>query len=183
MQETYYISMRIFGIDPGTQTTGYGVIDLEGASRLSYVASGVVHTSKDMPFPKRLSTIRMDIIELINEYAPNVVAVESIFFFKNAKTVIPVSQARGVLIEAASSVGLDSKEYTPMQVKQCLTGFGRADKKDIQIAVQALLQLPSIIKPDDASDALAIAICHARMDLSARQLAAGAQIENSALAH
>ncbi len=175
--------MRIFGIDPGTQTTGYGVIDLEGASRLSYVASGVVHTSKDMPFPKRLSTIRMDIIELINEYAPNVVAVESIFFFKNAKTVIPVSQARGVLIEAASSVGLDSKEYTPMQVKQCLTGFGRADKKDIQIAVQALLHLPAIIKPDDASDALAIAICHARMDLSARQLAAGAQIENSTLAH
>ncbi len=175
--------MRIFGIDPGTQTTGYGVIDLEGASRLSYVASGVVHTSKDMPFPKRLSTIRIDIIELINEYAPDVVAVESIFFFKNAKTVIPVSQARGVLIEAASSVGLDSKEYTPMQVKQCLTGFGRADKKDIQIAVQALLQLPSIIKPDDASDALAIAICHARMDLSARQLAAGAQTGNSALAH
>lgn len=171
--------MRIFGIDPGTQTSGYGVIDLKGANSLVYVASGVVHTSKDMPFPKRLNTIRMDIIELVNEYAPDVVAVESIFFFKNAKTVIPVSQARGVIIEAASSVGLEAKEYTPMQVKQCLTGFGRAEKKDIQIAVQALLQLPSIIKPDDASDALAIAITHARMDLSARKSAC----ENSALAH
>lgn len=160
--------MRIFGIDPGTQTSGYGVIDLKGANSLSYVASGVVRTCKDTPFAKRLNIIRSDMLELIDEYAPDVVAVESIFFFKNAKTVIPVSQARGVIIEAASSVGLETKEYTPMQVKQCLTGFGRAEKKDIQMAVQALLQLSEIIRPDDASDALAIAICHARMDLAIR---------------
>lgn len=160
--------MRIFGIDPGTQTSGYGVVDLIGANSLIYVASGVVRTSKDTPFAKRLNTIRSDMLELIDEYTPDVVAVESIFFFKNAKTVIPVSQARGVIIEAASSVGLEAREYTPMQVKQCLTGFGRAEKKDIQLAVQALLQLKDIVRPDDASDALAIAICHARMDLGSR---------------
>lgn len=114
---------------------------------------------------QRLSMIRKDLTSLLQEYQPDIAAVEAIFFFKNAKTLVPVSQARGVIIEAASTYGLAVAEYTPMQVKMCLTGYGRADKKDVQFAVANLLKLKEIVKPDDASDALAIAVSHARMSV------------------
>lgn len=110
--------------------------------------------------------IRRDMITLLEEYTPDVVAVEAIFFFKNAKTLVPVSQARGVILESAASGGYEVVEYTPMQVKLCLTGFGRAEKSFVQTAVAKLLNLSQIIKPDDANDAIAIAVCHARMDVS-----------------
>jgi len=97
---------------------------------------------------------------------PDVIAVEGLFFFKNAKTAIPVAQARGVIIEACGSAGLKVFEYTPMQVKLALTGFGKADKKTVQYIIAQQLNLPNIIRPDDASDALAVAVCHARLDLS-----------------
>jgi crossover junction endodeoxyribonuclease RuvC len=106
------------------------------------------------------------LISLINEYAPAVVVVESIFFFKNAKTLVPVAQARGVIIEAASCMGTEIVEYTPMQVKLHLTGHGRADKRMVQEIIARLLGLAEIIRPDDASDALAIAVCHARLSLN-----------------
>ncbi len=154
--------LRILGVDPGTATVGFGVIDKRSGDRYRYVASGIISTSKLLPAAERLTIIRTDLLTLLNEYQPEVVAVEAIFFFKNAKTLVPVSQARGVILEAASSIGCQTAEYTPMQVKMCVTGHGRADKKFVQQAVASLLMLDEIIKPDDASDALAIAVCHAR---------------------
>lgn len=156
---------RILGVDPGTATVGFGVVDkLEGDS-FRYIASGIIQTSKDLPAAARLSMIRKDLLCILDEYEPSVVAVEAIFFFKNAKTIIPVAQAKGVILEASATAGYPTVEYTPMQVKMCLTGYGKSDKKFIQTTVANLLNLSQIIKPDDASDALAIAICHARMNV------------------
>ena len=115
---------------------------------------------------QRLKMIRTDVISLIEQFCPNLLALEAIFFFKNAKTLVPVAQARGVILEAASTMGLPTFEYTPMQVKLNLTGFGRADKRLVQLTVQKVLGHDNIIKPDDAADALALAICHARMSLT-----------------
>lgn len=165
-------STRILGIDPGTATVGFGVLDAKGRGNqdsLNYIASGIIQTSKHSPAGTRLSIIREDLISLINEYRPDVLAIEAIFFFKNAKTLVPVAQARGVIIEAASHMGVQTYEYTPMQVKLNLTGFGKADKKLVQVMIARLFGLPDIIRPDDASDALAIAVCHARMSNQAPQ--------------
>lgn len=153
---------RILGIDPGTATTGYGVIDLTGQSSFHYIGSGIIQTSKDLPMSERLKTIREDIISLIELYSPDTVSIESIFFFKNAKTLVPVAQARGVIIEAAASRLLRPAEYTPMQVKMSVTGYGKSEKSEVQAIVAKLLNHAQIIKPDDANDAVAIAICHAR---------------------
>ncbi len=109
--------------------------------------------------------IRCDLIELIKEYTPDILAIEALFFFKNAKTVISVAQARGVILEVGSHLNVPCVEYTPMQVKLTLTGFGRADKRLVQEMIAQLLGFAEIIKPDDASDALAIAVCHARSAL------------------
>ncbi len=159
-------TIRILGIDPGTATVGYGVLDSSGRGgqeSLRYIASGVITTPKEFTPGKRLGIIRCDVISLIEEFKPDCLAIESLFFFKNAKTVIPVAQARGVILEAAESQGLEAHGYTPMQVKMHLTGYGKADKSMIQDTVQRLLDLPAIIKPDDAADAVAIAVCHCRM--------------------
>jgi crossover junction endodeoxyribonuclease RuvC len=167
--------LRILGIDPGTATVGYGVLDSWGKGQqesLRYIASGIISTPKDFSPGRRLSIIRNDLISLIEEFKPDVLAIESLFFFKNAKTVIPVAQARGVILEAAESMGLESFGYTPMQVKMHLTGFGKADKSMVQLMVQKLLDLPNIIKPDDAADAVAIAVCHARLLVMQEPLAA-----------
>jgi crossover junction endodeoxyribonuclease RuvC len=158
--------LRILGIDPGTAIVGYGVLDSWGKGRqesLRYIASGIISTPKEFSPGRRLSIIRKDLISLVEEFKPDVLAIESLFFFKNQTTVIPVAQARGVILEAAESCGVESFAYTPMQVKMHLTGYGKADKAMIQTMVQKLLDLPSIIKPDDAADAVAIAVCHARM--------------------
>lgn len=152
-------------MDPGTATVGFGIVDkLEGDS-FRYIASGIIQTSKELSAAARLSMIRKDLLCLLDEYNPTEVAVEAIFFFKNAKTIVPVAQAKGVILEASATAGFVTVEYTPMQVKMCLTGYGKADKKFIQTTVANLLNLAEIIKPDDASDALAIAICHARMNM------------------
>lgn len=134
-----------------------------GPGSLAYVASGTIQTTKNDSTGARLNIIRTDLLSLINEYDPDLLAIEAIFFFKNAKTLVPVAQARGVIMEAAASLRLTTFEYTPMQVKLHVTGFGRADKKMVQYMVAKTLGLPDIIKPDDASDALAIAVCHTRM--------------------
>lgn len=154
--------MRILGIDPGTATTGYGVIDLAGQDSYDYIASGIIKTTNDYTQSERLRMIRADMVEILQTYSPDIVVVESIFFFKNAKTLVPVAQARGVILEAAASSGINIVEYTPMQVKMNIAGYGRADKKEMQVMVAKLLDSATVIKPDDASDAVAIAICHAR---------------------
>jgi crossover junction endodeoxyribonuclease RuvC len=157
---------RILGIDPGTATVGFGVVEKIAGDNFRYISSGVIQTPKDQSAPQRLAMIRRDMSTILDEFQPDVVAVEAIFFFKNAKTLVPVSQARGVILEACASRNFAVAEYTPMQVKMCLTGLGKAEKSFVQIAVAKLLNLSQIIKPDDASDALAIAVCHARMDVS-----------------
>jgi len=136
----------------------------------AYIASGIIKTTKEYSTGSRLSIIRTDILSLIGEYTPDVVVVEAIFFFKNAKTLVPVAQARGVILEAAACMGLTTYEYTPMQVKLHLTGYGRADKSTVQLAIKQLLGLSEIIRPDDAADALAIAVCHARLSTFALAL-------------
>lgn len=157
---------RILGFDPGTATTGYGVIDYYGGERFSYITSGVICTTKLMPMPMRLKMIRDDVLSLLTEFQPDVVAIEQLFFFKNAKTVIPVAQARGVILEAIAHSQATAHEYTPMQVKLAVTGTGRADKRMVQDFVAKVLGHNQIIKPDDASDAVALAICHARSILA-----------------
>lgn len=142
---------------------GFGVVDWVAGDKFVYISSGVISTPKVMAGPLRLAMIRQDLIELVQEYRPDEVAVEAIFFFKNAKTLVPVAQARGVILEALASLDLVAGEYTPMQVKLQLTGYGKAEKPEVQWAVARLLNLDQIIKPDDASDALAIAVTHGRM--------------------
>lgn len=116
--------------------------------------------------PERLLIVRADLLSLLEEYKPEMMVVEQLFFFRNATTVIPVAQARGVILEAAATMGIPVAEYTPMQVKMHLTGYGKADKKMVQFTVAKLLGHDEIIRPDDAADAIALAVCHARLALT-----------------
>lgn len=159
----YLRQFTIMGIDPGTATVGYGVVQFTPRDCFEYIASGTIQTPSTMSAGKRLNMIRADLLEIIDQFKPDILSVEAIFFFKNAKTVVPVAQARGVILEVAASVDVDAFEYTPMQVKLQVAGFGRAEKQVVQHAVARLLNLQEIIRPDDASDALALAVCHARM--------------------
>lgn len=152
--------MRILGIDPGLATTGYAVLEKE-KHILSAVDAGVISTSKDTPNIERLKTIYEDCISLIKNYKPDCCAIEELFFAKNARTAFLVGQARGVVLLACAQNKLPVSEYTPLQVKQSITGYGNATKKQVQYMVCALLKLKSAPKPDDVADAIAIAICHA----------------------
>jgi crossover junction endodeoxyribonuclease RuvC len=151
--------MRIMGVDPGTATTGFGVIDCEG-SDMKFVSAGVIKTPAGEPMPKRLMTIHQELGELIKEFKPDVISIELLYFATNVTTAFTVGQARGVIILTAEQAGIPIAEYTPLQVKQATTGYGKADKKQIQEMVKVLLKLPAIPKPDDAADGLAIAITH-----------------------
>ena len=152
--------MRILGIDPGTATVGYGVVDQVACDENKAVNYGIVQTSPDLSTEDRLQIIYHDVSDLIKEFQPDVVAIEQLFFFKNQKTIITVAQARGVLLLAAKECGIKIAEYTPLQVKQALTGYGKADKSEVQAMVQRMLNLDKIPRPDDAADALAIALCY-----------------------
>ncbi|NQU99632.1 MAG: crossover junction endodeoxyribonuclease RuvC [Parcubacteria group bacterium] len=152
--------MIILGIDPGTATTGFGVIRKEG-NKLYPIDYGCIETKPNMAMPDRLNEILKQTEKIIKKHKPDTMACEELFFFKNAKTVITVAQARGVLIVAGRKNMVSVFEYTPLQIKQALTGYGRAEKKQIQKMVKLLLNLDKIPKPDDAADALAVAICHA----------------------
>ncbi len=155
-------TMRVLGIDPGVAIVGYCVLDFdENTSEMSIVASGSIQTDKNIPLPKRLLEIYVDIKELISTYKPDCASVEEIFFFKNAKTIIPVVQARGVIIMALEEAGVESFGYTPMVIKQAVTGYGRADKKEVSNMVKLLLN-EEIPKLDDTADAIAASICHCR---------------------
>lgn len=154
-------SLRILGIDPGTATTGFGVID-HTAGAVKFVEAGIISTTKEDSMPKRLAIIHEGLEQLINEFKPQAVAVELLFFAQNVTTAMTVSQARGVILMTAALHNLPVFEYTPLQVKQALTGYGRAQKPQIQQMVKTLLRLDSIPKPDDAADGLAIALTHAQ---------------------
>jgi crossover junction endodeoxyribonuclease RuvC len=150
----------ILGIDPGTATMGWGVVRQEG-SRIRYVQHGAITTPPDWPMPRRLGRLFDGVTQIVEGYRPETVAVEELFFNTNVTTAITVGQARGVAILAAYRAGIEVAEYTPLQVKQAITSYGRADKRQVQEMVKALLNLREIPRPDDAADGLAIAITHA----------------------
>jgi crossover junction endodeoxyribonuclease RuvC len=153
--------MRILGIDPGTATTGYGILDEDESGQLQTVQYGVITTAAGLPAETRLVQIYQQLNDLILLHQPACAAVEKLFFQTNAKTAMAVSQARGVILLALAQAGLEIYEYTPLEVKQAITGYGSADKKQMQQMVQMILQLDRIPHPDDAADALALAICMA----------------------
>lgn len=153
--------MTILGIDPGIATVGFGVVKAAGG-RQSLVRCGVVTTKAGQKLSKRLIQIFNDISELIETFKPDAVAVEELFFNTNITTGISVAQGRGVIILACEKNGVPAFEYTPLQIKQAITGYGRADKKQMMEMVRRLLEMKETARPDDASDALAVAICHAR---------------------
>ncbi|NLX93289.1 MAG: crossover junction endodeoxyribonuclease RuvC [Clostridiales bacterium] len=152
--------MIILGIDPGYAIVGYGVVEYKN-NHFTVLDYGVVTTPAGMPFNKRLEIIYDGISEVITKHKPVSMSIEKIFYNTNAKTVVDVSQARGVLMLAAQKQALDICEYTPLQVKQSVVGYGRAEKKQVQEMTRLLLNLEKIPRPDDAADALALAICHA----------------------
>ena len=153
--------MRILGLDPGIATVGFGIVDTE-KNRQRLVSCGVITTPAHTPLTQRLDQIYTDLEELIRTYRPEVMAVEELFFNTNITTGISVAQGRGVIILCAFRAGLKIYEYTPLQVKQAVVGYGRAEKKQVMDMVRRILSMPSPPKPDDAADALAMALCHAR---------------------
>lgn len=150
----------VLGIDPGTATTGYGLVRDLPDSSLQVVDYGTFVTPAGLPAPKRLSMLYHRLQEMLLLHHPDSAAVEKLFFQSNVKTAIAVGQARGVLLLALAESGLEVSEYTPNEVKQAVTGYGSADKKQVQEMVRVLLAMPHIPRPDDAADALAIAITH-----------------------
>ena len=152
--------MVILGLDPGTATTGYGVIRVLG-NRFQMLEYGIISTPAKTPMEKRLEMIYDNLQELLQKWQPDQAAVEELFFNQNITTAITVGQARGVLLLCCAQNNVPLAEYTPLQVKQALVGYGRADKKQIQQMVKMFLNLADIPKPDDAADALEIAMCHA----------------------
>ena len=151
--------MIILGIDPGLAIVGYGIVECKG-NKYKALDYGCIITDSKTLFPERLKIIYDELSFIIDKYNPADMAVEELFFNKNVKTAIKVGQARGVEVLAGINKGLGIYEYTPLQIKQSVTGYGRADKRQVQDMVKLLLNLKGIPKPDDAADALAIAICH-----------------------
>ncbi|MFN2202416.1 MAG: crossover junction endodeoxyribonuclease RuvC [Caldilineaceae bacterium] len=148
------------GIDPGTATTGYGVVAQSGAGDFALLAYGVIRTEAGVPMHLRLRELFEDLQALIREFSPDSMAVEKLFFGKNVTNAISVGQARGAALLAAALQGLVVAEYTPAEVKQSIAGYGNADKRQMQEMVQRLLDLPEYPRPDDAADGVAIALCH-----------------------
>lgn len=152
--------MIIMGIDPGLAITGFGLIHFE-KNHFQVIQYGVIRTESKETLPNRLVQIHQGIQTLIDRYQPQAVAVEELFFNTNAKSALLVGQARGVVVVTVAAAGLPVYEYTPLQVKQGIAGYGRAEKQQVQHMVKTLLNLKEIPRPDDAADALAIAVCHA----------------------
>lgn len=152
--------MLVLGIDPGLATTGYGIISVGGHNQYECIAYGTIVTEGGLPDADRLIVLYDSLIELIQHHQPDTSAVEKLFFQKNVKTALSVGQARGVALLTLAQAHLPIYEYTPNEVKQTVCGYGNADKTQVQRMVQTLLQLEELPKPDDAADALAVAICH-----------------------
>jgi crossover junction endodeoxyribonuclease RuvC len=151
--------VRILGLDPGTATTGYGIVDVvEG--EFTAVTYGVIKTPATMPMPQRLQQIQQELQQLLDEYKPDAVGIEEVFFGRNVTTAITVGQARGVLLLTLANAGLPIGEYSPPKIKDAVTGYGKADKAQVQMMVRNLLDLEETPRPDDAADGLAVAITH-----------------------
>ena len=150
----------VMGIDPGTATTGYGLVQ-EDEGHLECAGFGVVTTSAGEPVEVRLASIYRDLIAVLQQHQPTTAAVEKLFFHRNVTSAMAVGQGRGVVLLAIAHYGLHAAEYSPSEVKQAVTGYGKASKSQVQLMVRTLLTLEEIPRPDDAADALAVAICHA----------------------
>lgn len=161
--------MRVLGIDCGSQRTGYGVIDSDGCDHRA-VVWGCIQTSPALPFEKRLLEISSELRKMLREHRPDSAAVEGIFHSVNVKTVLKLAHVRGVVLVAVAEAGVDLAEYSPLEVKTSVVGYGRAEKCQVQMMVQSLLRLPEMIASEDACDALAVAICHATRLATARRL-------------
>ena len=153
--------MKILGIDPGMAIVGYGMIEVE-QDKIELLTSGSIQTDKKLDDSKRLLEIYNDLSQIVEKYQPDCASVEQLFFFKNQKTIIPVAEARGVILTVLEKYGVPTYSYTPMEVKQVLTGYGRAEKKDVEQMVRLTLESDDLPKLDDTVDAIAIAICHSR---------------------
>ncbi len=151
--------MRVLGVDPGTITSGYGIVEEED-HRLFHVVSGGISPCAKHPFPRRLKKIYEELEKIIQKYRPHVVVIEDLFVSKNIKSALKLGHSRGVAILAAMNAGLPVFEYAPLEVKQAVVGHGRAEKKQVQMMVKTLLDMPKPPHPADAADALAAAICH-----------------------
>ena len=154
--------MIIVGFDPGLATLGYGVIETNKGGKPKMIDYGIVSTPKDESLPIRLTMLEKGVKQIIDKFKPEEIAIEELFFAKNVKTGIAVAHARGVILLTAIKECGKIFEYTPLQIKQALTGYGRAEKNQIQQMVKTMLSLKSIPRPDDAADALAVALCHAQ---------------------
>ncbi|QSX06408.1 crossover junction endodeoxyribonuclease RuvC [Sedimentibacter sp. zth1] len=152
--------MIILGMDPGLAISGFGLIEYVG-NKFKMIEYGAVITESTMPFPLRLKHIYNSYIDMIDKYKPDAIAIEELFYNKNVKTAIAIGEARGVHLLAGEIKNIPLYEYTPLQIKQGIVGYGRADKKQVQEMVKLILKLDKIPKPDDAADGLAVAICHA----------------------
>jgi crossover junction endodeoxyribonuclease RuvC len=161
--------MRIIGVDPGSIKSGYGIIDGQDA-QLSVIEYGVLRTTSNAPLAQRLLQISTRLQELIQRYRPQEFAIEDLFVAKNAKASLKLGQARGAILLTAAQAEVSIAEYTPLEVKQAVVGYGRADKFQVQQMVKVLLHLNEIPKPDDAADALALAICHYHSVYTKRQI-------------
>ncbi len=150
--------MRVLGIDPGLATTGYAVLELSDGRWPRMLEAGVIRTPADTPLPQRLRMLYEDTRRLLREYKPDALAIEELFFAQNRTTAMAVAQARGVVLLAAHKIA--TRSYTPLQIKQRIAGYGRAKKPQIQKMMKQLLKLKEIPKPDDAADALAVALCY-----------------------
>lgn len=152
--------MLILGIDPGIGITGYSFVEFSD-DKFKIISSGSIQTNKDEPHPKRLLELKTDIDVLIKKYKPDCASIEQLFFFKNQKTIIPVAQARGVILLALEENSVPIYEYTPLVVKQTITGHGRADKPTVKLMIKNFIEIEDNIKLDDTIDSIGLAICHA----------------------
>lgn len=153
--------MKILGIDPGMAIVGYGLLEVN-SNNIQLITSGSIQTDKKLDDSKRLLEIYNDLSQIVEKYSPDCASVEQLFFFKNQKTIIPVAEARGVILTVLEKYSIPTFSYTPMEVKQVLTGYGRADKKEVEQMVKLALEGMDLPKLDDTIDAIAIAICHSR---------------------
>ena len=161
--------MRIIGIDPGYAITGFAVVDYNG-NHFELIKSGAIETKAGVPLPVRLTKIYDDMQLLVNEYKPDAISIEELFFNRNTTTAIGVAQGRGAVLIIAAKNNIPIYEYTPLQVKQGVVGYGRADKKQVQMMVKSILNLETVPKLDDTTDAIAIAICHAHSYRFAKEI-------------
>jgi len=169
---------RVLGVDPGLTRCGFAVVDSRGSSRVVAVSLGVITTPRTDPLPQRLASLRTEFTSLIAEFAPDVVAVEQVFFQVNVRTAMSVGQASGLALAEAALAGCEVVQYTPNQVKDTVAGWGGADKTQVQKMVQARLGLSALPRPADAADAAALALCHLAMSPMGRRIRA--QTERSA---